>query len=128
MLDVERVDIAGLRRQLSDEERKLLDREIQAWALTVLMRNHPDYDRQLAEFLKVQRECGWPDVHPEDYCHRCGQRNVRSWAAPSEVFKTIAEPHEIICPQCMSEAWEKQHGLTTWRIEPLAGKRGSANG
>lgn len=27
------------------------------------------------EYIKAQREAGWPDMHPEDYCHRCGNRN-----------------------------------------------------
>lgn len=61
----------------------------------------------LAE-IDVQRGKGWPDFHPEDYCHRCGGRNVYSWHAPNEVWNRLAETgllpsSEIVCPQCFTD-------------------------
>lgn len=39
------------------------------------------------EWIKQQRERGWPDMHPEDYCHRCGKPN-KSWCAyPLDVWQ-----------------------------------------
>ncbi len=29
----------------------------------------------LPEEIVRQRQLGWPDFHPEDFCHRCGRRN-----------------------------------------------------
>jgi len=58
----------------------------------------------LAE-IDAQREKGWPDFHPEDYCHRCGGRNVYSWHAPDDVWNTVVAGRwqEIICPQCFTD-------------------------
>lgn len=59
-----------------------------------------------------QRANGWPDFHPEDYCHRCGGPNM-TWAAPQEVWNPVMRPegpdtenwlwNEIVCPPCFSE-------------------------
>lgn len=80
--------------------------------------------------IEQQREAGWPDMHPEDFCHRCGSRNVRSWSTPNEVWNAaLGKDSPIACPQCLSEAWEAKHGLTTWRIEPVtADERGRTHG
>lgn len=60
--------------------------------------------------IAEQRERNWPDFHPEDYCHRCGGRNVKSWHAPSPVWNAVMEYvggdeqwNGIICPQCLAE-------------------------
>lgn len=58
--------------------------------------------------IDMQRVAGWPDFHPEDYCHRCGGRNVYSWHAPNEVWNRLAETgllpsSEIVCPQCFTD-------------------------
>jgi hypothetical protein len=61
-----------------------------------------DFDRQ--------RASGWPDFHPEDYCHRCGNPNPSWWVAGpvwNLVIRTDREPgdrwNEIICPSCFAE-------------------------
>lgn len=73
-----------------------------------------------------QRTLGWIDFHPEDFCHRCGNRNLESWSAPSwwwnRVWADSAEDEDdyqgIVCPQCFNEL-AAQSGLSpTWRIEP----------
>lgn len=66
--------------------------------------------RQRVDLVEIdkQRVKGWPDFHPEDYCHRCGGRNVYSWHAPDEVWNRISEAgllptSEIVCPQCFTD-------------------------
>jgi hypothetical protein len=67
-----------------------------------------------------QRELGWPDFHPEDFCHRCGGRNV-CWYAPSPLWNIVMSyPHErwngIICPQCFMELAEAAGLVKAWRL------------
>lgn len=33
--------------------------------------------------IERQRAVGWPEIHPEDFCHRCGMENML-WAAERE--------------------------------------------
>lgn len=83
------------------------------------MRPHVTLDE-----INEQRKRGWPDFHPEDYCHRCGGRN-RSWFVDSDRFNAAygppdEHPHNgIVCPGCFIEAHEAATGLTTtWRLVP----------
>lgn len=78
----------------------------------------------LAE-IDEQRSLGWPDFHPEDYCHRCGGRNVASWFTDSDRFNmAMGQPAEhqwqgIVCPGCFVELHEAATGLRcTWKLEP----------
>lgn len=60
-----------------------------------------------------QRSLGWPDFHPEDFCHRCGHPNTRSWFTARETWeeaKINGRWNEIICPSCFSELWERAIG------------------
>ena len=57
------------------------------------------------EDQQKQREQGWPDIHPEHFCHKCGFRNLRCWFTPGpwpEQFDR--ENNGIVCPQCLGEA------------------------
>lgn len=74
-----------------------------------------------------QRAAGWPDFHPEDFCHRCGHRNVLRWHAPNELWNavirnedgTVREGYpisEIICPRCFAEACEEIEDGTIWEF------------
>ena len=74
------------------------------------------------EEIDHQRSLGWPDFHPEDYCHRCGNRNVECWFAPQDTW-TEALPligrqwAHIICPQCFTKLHEKATGRQEiWEI------------
>lgn len=87
-----------------------------------------DWQQRLAD----QRAKGWPDMHPEDICHRCGGKNM-TWWTPAEVWNPIMQPdgpdapwrwNEIICPQCFAELFEQQFPDTGWRIEPSPDTRG----
>lgn len=72
-----------------------------------------------------QRELGWPDFHPEDYCHCCGGRNVSSWFVDTDRFNA-AFPGEhpfngIVCPGCFVASHEQATGLTcTWQLLPAS--------
>jgi hypothetical protein len=72
---------------------------------------HPDE-------IKDQREKGWPDFHPETFCHRCGQRNVWSWFADSDEWNKVDPTHlSILCPQCFTEGWAKVTGMkVSWHL------------
>lgn len=57
----------------------------------------PEIDRE--------RTLGWPNFHPEDFCHRCGGRNIYSWHAPNDVWNRVVGDrwNGIVCPQCFTE-------------------------
>lgn len=65
-------------------------------------------------YIKRQRASGWPDIHPEDYCHRCGNRNAGSWHADSSLWRVALEglgcEETILCPSCFVEGVEKAMG------------------
>ena len=72
------------------------------------------------EYIDEQRRDGWPDIHPEDFCHRCGGRNI-SWHIDSDVWNAVMRPegpdspwrwNEIICPACFSEMFNAMYPLT----------------
>jgi len=69
--------------------------------------------------IEKQRAMGWPDFHPETYCHRCGRPNIPSWSVDSALWNQAAEPHEILCPICFVTAYEERTGLKDvihWRL------------
>jgi hypothetical protein len=75
--------------------------------------------------IVAEREMGWQYFHPEDFCHRCGNRNLHSWSVESDRFNIAMEAlgldsGAIVCPQCFVEGHEKATGLrTTWSLVPL---------
>lgn len=59
----------------------------------------------LPEEIVRQRALGWPDFHPEDFCHRCGRRNAGSWSVDSADWNKAVEGQgrgvvDILCPPC----------------------------
>lgn len=71
--------------------------------------------------IKVQRSTGWPDIHPEDYCHLCGTRNVKAWHAPLDLWAAVRDqfpPSGIVCPQCFTEAVERTGLVVVWSVAP----------
>lgn len=58
-------------------------------------------DRVNPADIPAQRAAGWPDFHPEDYCHRCGRRNP-CWFSPEWVELTGGNGG-ILCPPCFTE-------------------------
>jgi hypothetical protein len=75
--------------------------------------------------IDAQRASGWTDFHPEEYCHRCGGKNVWSWHVDSDRFNVAMGPpaeHQwngIICPGCFVELHEEATGLRcSWTLTP----------
>lgn len=75
--------------------------------------------------IDAQRALGWPDFHPEEYCHRCGGKNVWSWHVDSDRFNTAMGPpaeHQwngIVCPGCFVELHEAATGMRcSWTLVP----------
>ena len=77
-----------------------------------------------AEDITTQRAAGWPDFHPEDFCHRCGHKNV-SWYIDGSTWADVmrsGDPlswgrwQEIICIPCFIELAEERAGGCAWRI------------
>lgn len=67
--------------------------------------------------IEEQRAQGWPDMHPEDYCHRCGNRNPswfvstrEQWLAGTQAWAAETGREGICCPTCFEEIWEERHG------------------
>lgn len=76
-----------------------------------------------ARDLEVQRLKRWSDFHPEEFCHRCGKRNV-SWWVDSSIWNPVMRPAgvylrdgewEIICPPCFIEL-AAEYGFTGWTL------------
>lgn len=71
--------------------------------------------------LDAQHEAGWTDFHPEDFCHRCGNRNV-SWAIEGDVWASVmnrgeSDPwHGIVCIPCFTELHALVHGESAWHM------------
>jgi len=71
----------------------------------------------------AQRDSGWPDFHPEDFCHRCGCQNV-SWYIDSDEWNPVMRPfgatterwQEIICIPCFIELAQRHYGGCAWRV------------
>lgn len=74
------------------------------------------------EEIDAQREMGWPDFHPEDFCHRCGAPNP-SWAVDSDRFNAaMGQEYQwggIVCVGCFVRLHEEATGLRcSWRLVP----------
>lgn len=76
------------------------------------------------EEIARQCESGWPDFGPEDYCHRCGGRNL-SWWIDSDAWNAVMRAdgpdapwkwNEIICPACFAELFEEKFPMTSFRL------------
>ncbi len=60
------------------------------------------------EYIKEQRRLGWPDIHPEDYCHECGRPNI-TWFAQNDLWnRVMSERGCIVCPICFVKKAEEQ--------------------
>lgn len=76
------------------------------------------------EYIKNQRESGWPDIHPEDFCHRCGNRNPK-WYVDQVVWDEVTEAwaaetgrEGICCPTCFIEMSETVGLVGSWKLVP----------
>ena len=72
-----------------------------------------------------EREAGWPTIHPEDYCHRCGARNMLwfadrdVWLAATAALASETGREGIFCPQCFADLHSEQTGKRAiWKLVP----------
>jgi len=73
------------------------------------------------EEIDRQRSLGWRDIHPEDYCHRCGCRNIECWFTDKETWAEAtligSQWSHIICPACFTKLHEESTGnRQIWEI------------
>ena len=69
----------------------------------------------LPEEIVRQRSLKWPDFHPEDFCHRCGHRNITWYVMDAEAWQIAVrnQPRlvsEILCPVCFALLYEANGG------------------
>lgn len=68
------------------------------------------------DWIKAQRELGWPDMHPEDYCHQCGAANPlwfaggSQWIRATETWAENTGRDLICCPKCFLDMYETAVG------------------
>lgn len=56
--------------------------------------------------------------HPEDFCQRCGGRNI-IWNVDSDRYNTAVNRSEIVCPTCFVLAHESATGMRcVWTLAP----------
>lgn len=75
--------------------------------------------------IERERDAGWPTIHPEDYCHWCGARNML-WFAPAIHWNTataywssVTGRDGICCPQCFADMHAEATGKRLiWEIRP----------
>lgn len=83
----------------------------------------PPY-RIVLDEIDNQRTQGWPDFHPEDYCHKCGAHNAPMWCATRDAWMTAtAEWSEetgregICCVACFARMHEEATGKrNVWMV------------
>lgn len=73
-------------------------------------------------WIKKQRTLGWPDMHPEDYCHRCGIK-IPMWCTDRETWLKATSDwaletgrEGICCFHCLAEMMPGKP--PTWWIVP----------
>lgn len=71
--------------------------------------------------LKEQREKGWTDFHPEDFCHSCLHANMGSWSVDSALWNEANVeqwvPSGIVCPPCFGAMYQAATGKSVgWQV------------
>ncbi|QDH93335.1 hypothetical protein QC999_gp15 [Microbacterium phage Cressida] len=92
-------------------------------------RDRPEKQAVTVAYIRRQKAKGWPDIHPEDYCHRCGNRNI-SWWINSHIWNAVMEsafaPYDgIVCPSCFGELFEACYPATSWELRLSEDTRGA---
>lgn len=78
------------------------------------------------EWIAEQRRLGWPDMHPEDFCHRCGARNPSwatgpwsRWREGTAAWAAETGREGICCPTCFAVMHEESTGKRVlWALVP----------
>ena len=75
--------------------------------------------------IEKERRAGWPTIHPEDFCHRCGAKNMLwfadapDWNVATRCWAAETGREGICCPLCFAEMYQEATGLTpVWAVRP----------
>jgi len=79
-------------------------------------------------WIVEQRLAGWPDMHPEGFCHKCGNRNAvwnvdsrEAWLAATGAWAAETGREGICCLNCFTQMHEvRTEKKTPWVLVPLA--------
>lgn len=69
--------------------------------------------------IERQRAVGWPEIHPEDFCHRCGMENMlwaaerEEWLKATKAWAAETGREGICCPQCFADLHREATGAST---------------
>ena len=89
------------------------------------LRGWPSSGRRIdPRLIEKQREQGWPLIHPEDYCHRCGERNPlwcaatrEDWLAATSAWAAETGREGICCVTCFVDMYREQTGTSpVWML------------
>jgi len=78
---------------------------------TALAASQAEHDGPTPGQISEQREKGWPDFHPEDYCHECAAPNP-GWFTP-DWLEAFPGHGGIVCPRCFALRADPDK-LSTW--------------
>ncbi len=75
------------------------------------------------QYILDQRAAGWPDIHPEDYCHRCGVEfegwytDRETWLIGTSAWAAETGREGICCITCFTEMYTAASDTRpTWRL------------
>ena len=73
-------------------------------------------------YIEYQRKLGWPDIHPEDYCHRCGVEfdpwytERSTWLDGTRQWSAETGREGICCMTCFTEMYRKEGKYVQWHL------------
>lgn len=79
----------------------------------------PDLLAVSPKWIEQQRRDGWPNMHPEDFCHLCGLRNPtwfvsrKDWLIATTKWAAETGREGICCPTCFQGMYEAATGHKT---------------
>lgn len=65
------------------------------------------------QYIKLQRTLDWLDIHPEDFCHKCGAINPlwyttrEQWIFATQSWAELTGREGICCPTCFFEMFNE---------------------
>lgn len=84
------------------------------------------YRRVDVAYIEAQRLAGWPDIHPEDYCHKCGVAfepwftDRETWLAGTSAWAAQTGREGICCMPCFIEMFKENTGREPmWRLSEV---------
>jgi hypothetical protein len=79
--------------------------------------------RVCPSYILSQRALGWPDMHPEDYCHLCGVAfehwitDRETWLLGTSAWAAETGREGICCVTCFTEMYKATTGESPcWKV------------